>query len=253
MPVYWSQTFDNVNDDSFVELGTHKAKKRVVRKATLPKSLRLPNGQVVTDPADIAAALESNRLEAAEKAKPHKLPFDLTRLPVLKPSKGNVQSTISDNAAIRGDVIDVALTLGIARSVNYSTEVSNSLRSSLVSNGFQVLNLDDSGVNYLTGGILKLRVQINSNGYGNIQDAANVVRGIATNLGLGATDARAEFINKQRDDPNYQPERSINANDNKPSGSSDFLKSIEEFFKGLTSSPVTLAAIILGVVILTKE
>lgn len=256
----WSQTFDfGRNDDSFVELGATG----YVSAQTLINAVRATgNNQyaIADNSAEMDAAKRNPKTFAITDAGDGAVFYVSLRSVPAVPDITSLTgwtapaTTIPSYAALQGDVIDVAVTMGVSGTTFYSTELSNVFRSRLISNGFQVLTLDDSGVNYTFGGVLKLRLQITSNGYGNIQDAAGTIRGIAEAVGYRCLGASAEFVNKLRDNPSYKPTPSINPNGNPPPPvSTDFMKSLEAFFKSLTSSPVTLAAIILGVVILKRD
>lgn|GEM_PF-6306753 len=97
-------------------------------------------------------------------------------------------AVIQQAAATRGAVVDVVLQVGQAnRVVGYSSTLTQQYRDKLNTSGFSVVALDDTNLRILTGGTIKVRVQITGDGYANARDAASVVAGAASALGYNVT------------------------------------------------------------------
>lgn len=87
--------------------------------------------------------------------------------------------------ALRNSIVDCVLYVGQAwRTLSYSRNLVQELTDQLNSSGFRVLALDDSNLALLSGGSLKARVQILTDGYASERDAASVVAGAASALGF---------------------------------------------------------------------
>lgn len=147
--------------------------------------------------------------------------------------------------ALRGSTVDVVLQINFAnRVVGYSSTLTRALVDRLNSSGFHVINVDDSNLNTITGGTIRTRVQVLTDGYSSASDAASVVAGAASALGynvvgfngtlvLSATQGAVSGTQSgQLFDPSTVPAT-------KPPGSSTF----SDFIDSLTKSPTTLAVV----------
>lgn len=157
--------------------------------------------------------------------------------------------------ALRGSVVDVYISIGQAwRVLSYTSTLTRQLVDRLNTSGFQVLNADDHNVALLTGGSMRLRVKVLTDGYANASDAASVVAGAAAALGYNVTGSTGVLVSAapsgsgapvptsgQVFDPSTAP------NSNQGGGVSD---SVSQFFDNLTKSPTTLAVILGAAVIL---
>jgi len=148
----------------------------------------------------------------------------------------------SSGQALRGSIVDVVLEVNFAnRVVGYTATLTRALLQRLNSSGFNVQNLDDSNLNTLTGGTIRARVQILTDGYSSARDAASVIAGAASALGynvVGFTGVLAALPSGeatggtgQTFDAGSKPENKLDAS------------SLSGFFDSLTQSPVTLAVV----------
>lgn len=160
--------------------------------------------------------------------------------------------------ALRGSVIDAVVYVGDASRVFfYDSRLLQSLTDRLNSSGFKVINLDGSNLgSFGGGGTIRVRAQINSDGYSSANDAASVIAGAASALGFNATGSTGVVVSTpqsgqtgtgsgqtqsgQAFDPSTVP-------GNKPLGATN---PFEDFIKNLTASPVTLAVILGAAVVL---
>lgn len=144
--------------------------------------------------------------------------------------------------ALRGSIVDVTLEINFAnRVVGYTATLTRALIARLNSSGFSVLNLDDSNLNTVTGGTIRARVQVLSNGYATARDAASVVAGAASALGynvVGFTGTVAAVPSGEATGGTGQVFDASTTPGNKLDTSS-----LSGFFESLTSSPTTLAVI----------
>lgn len=103
-------------------------------------------------------------------------------------------------SAAYGAVVDCVLYIGPAtwRTLSYSRSLTQSLIDRLNSTGFKVLSLDDSNLALLSGGTMKVRVQIVSDGYANASDAASVVQGAAAALGFNVQSFTGALVQSGR-------------------------------------------------------
>lgn len=163
--------------------------------------------------------------------------------------------------ALRGSVVDVVIYVGDAnRVLFYDKALSRSLVDRLNSSGFRVISFDDSNIGGWSGsggGTIRARVQIMSDGYNSVKDAASVVAGAASALGFNATGSTGVLVSTpqqtqagtqpgqmqtgQTFDPSMVPSSS-------PAGVGG--NAITDFIDNLTKSPTTLAVIAGAVVIL---
>lgn len=87
--------------------------------------------------------------------------------------------------ALYGSVVDVVMSVGQANRVpSYTRALTQGLADRLNASGFRVVTVDDSNLALLSGGTMKVRAQVTSNGYASERDAASVVAGIASALGF---------------------------------------------------------------------
>jgi hypothetical protein len=183
--------------------------------------------------------------------------YTLTPNGTPQPTGPRPSSNASSYSALRGDVIRFDLQIGYGlRTSGYTKGLTTSLQNKLTTMGFQVLQLDDSDLNFVTGGSIKGNVQINSNGFGNIQDAANVIGGLAAQLGYNVTRSSAEFVNRYQDNPSFKPDSTIappGSDPNKHGSMLDGLtKALEGAFGGSGMTLGLLAALAV-VVLVTKK
>jgi hypothetical protein len=86
--------------------------------------------------------------------------------------------------ALRGSVVDAVLVIGyVWRTTSYTRALTQALADRLNASGFRVQQIDDSNLALLSGGTMKVRAEINSNGYASERDAASVIAGAASALG----------------------------------------------------------------------
>lgn len=161
-------------------------------------------------------------------------------------------SSGASGQALRGSVVDVVLNVGQAwRVLSYTRTLTQALKDRLNNAGFQVQNIDDSNLALLTGGTIRIRVAILTDGYASAQDVASVVGGAASALGYNVTSSSGVLVSSG---PNagtgtgssgqvYAPP----ATSNTPGSIGD---TVSSFVDSLTKSPVTLAVIAGAVVIL---
>jgi hypothetical protein len=108
------------------------------------------------------------------------------------------QSKADSYAALRNDVIRFEIAVA-STDHYYSASDTARLASKLAANGFQVLGkLDDSELGTIWGGTIRGQARINSDGYANIQDAADLIAGVAQSLGFRKATAHAEFVSRAR-------------------------------------------------------
>jgi hypothetical protein len=156
--------------------------------------------------------------------------------------------------ALRGSIVDAVLQINFAnRVVGYTATLTRALVDRLNSSGFHVINLDDSNLNMVTGGSIRARVQVLSDGFSSAQDAASVVAGAASALGYNVVGFSGSLVlsaaqgnvsgttqSGQTFDPFTVPDTTA------PSAAG----SISDFIGSLTKSPVTLAVVLGAAVIL---
>src|SRR5688500_6669422 len=90
--------------------------------------------------------------------------------------------------ALRGSGVDVVVWVSNAwRVLSYSDTLTQEFVDRLNNSGFRVLNVDDSNLAVFSGGSLRVRVQVLTDGYASEEDAASVVSGAASAAGYNAT------------------------------------------------------------------
>ncbi len=150
-------------------------------------------------------------------------------------------------AVLRGATVDVSLEINFAnRVVAYTSNLTRSLISRLNSSGFHVVNLDDSALNSVTGGTIRARVQILTDGYASARDAASVVAGAASALGynvvgfagtLVSSGAAATLPGSTQSGQQFDPSTVPSVSGAETGGG------LQDFISSLTKSPTTLAVI----------
>ncbi len=160
---------------------------------------------------------------------------------------------VSDQA-LRGSVVDAVLSIGLVNRVfSYSQALTNELAARLNVSGFRILNIDDSNLSSFTGGTIRVRAQVLTDGYANASDAASVIGGAAAAIGYNVTNSGGVLVSSApaisgalvpTTGASYDPST---VPDNKPSGDKN---PFGDFFKNLTASPVTLAVILGAAVVL---
>jgi len=146
-----------------------------------------------------------------------------------------------------GDVIRVSVFLDAV----FSVPPIGAFRSALASNShLRLISLDQSQLGTLvTGyaGALIVTVQA-LNDFSKLDDVTRLVAGIAQGAGLAVliNSTRGEFVSQVEDTGGTVTPTIPGPSTNQPGSAPDF----SGFFKGLTSSPVTLAVIVGGAVLL---
>lgn len=163
----------------------------------------------------------------------------------------------ASDQALRGAVVDAVIHIGDANRVFfYDARLLQALTDRLNASGFRVLNLDGANLgSFGGGGTIRVRAQINSDGYASASDAASVIAGAAAALGFNVTGSTGVLVSTpqgqagtqagqmqtgQTFDPSTVPT-------NKPPNAKN---PFEDFLGSLTSSPVTLAIILGAAVVL---
>jgi hypothetical protein len=146
-----------------------------------------------------------------------------------------------------GDVIRIVLLLD----TSFSGLQLDAFRNYLANlSALRIVNLDASGLGtVLTGysGNLIIEVQARSD-FSKLDDVTRLVAGTAQSAGLNVllSSSRGEFVSKVEDTGGNVPSNIPAPNQT----SSGLGNSLSTFASGLTSSPVTLAVIVVGVVVL---
>lgn len=147
-----------------------------------------------------------------------------------------------------GDLIRVRLSYGAALYFGDSS-IFPKLRTQ-VGNTFNLVRMDTAQTNWFGGGTVLIDLQPRID-FARLNDVVATVAGMAQNAGLSVDvpNTHGEFVAKV-EETNGQVPLSIPAPGNS-GGQSGF--SFGGFLGGLTSSPVTLAVILVAVVILAKR
>lgn len=152
-----------------------------------------------------------------------------------------------------GDVIRVLLNLDTAFAGLNVTPFRTALANS---RGLRLVSLDQSQLgSVITGYAGPLIVTVQTlNDFARLDDVTRLVAGLAQQSGLHVllNSSRGEFITQVEDTGGKVAPTITDQSGNKPS-ENDLGSSFKYFFDSLTSSPVTLAVIIGGVVILTMK
>jgi peptidoglycan hydrolase-like protein with peptidoglycan-binding domain len=128
-----------------------------------------------------AAARAAAAAAAAASAAAVQAALDRSRSGLLPPNS-------SSGAALRGSVVDAVITVGQAwRVLSYTSNLKQQLIDKLNVSGFQVISVNDSNISYVTGGTLRVRAMVMTDGYSSANDAASVIRGWASDVGYNAT------------------------------------------------------------------
>jgi peptidoglycan hydrolase-like protein with peptidoglycan-binding domain len=199
-----------------------------------PKSanllINLTTGPVTDDSVDLRALLTGS-----------------SSAPTRSTPASPARSTPTSGAVLRGAVVDVVLNVGApGTALQYTTTMLQALRDRLNVSGFSVQAADDSNLRVLglLGGTIKLRVQINSDGYANARDAASVVAGAASALGYRVSSFAGAFVSAASSggDKSGGSTSGLTVNDKPPSNPS----LINAVATALNISPQT--AMLIGVV-----
>lgn len=160
----------------------------------------------------------------------------------------------ASDQALRGSVIDAVLTIGMAnRVLSYTRTLTGELTARLNVSGFHVLNIDDSNLALLSGGTIRVRAQVLTDGYASANDAASVIGGAAAVLGYNVTESRGVLVSSAPANTGAPIPTSGASYDpstvpvNTPRGNSN---PFSDFLSNLTASPVTLAVIAGAAVVL---
>ncbi len=155
--------------------------------------------------------------------------------------------------ALRGAVIDAVIYIGDASRVFfYDSRLLQSLTDRLNSSGFRVINLDGSNLgSFGGGGTIRVRAQINSDGYASANDAASVIAGAASALGFNATGSTGVLVSTpDASNTGTAPGTVQSGQTYQAPGATGAVNPIEGFISNLTASPVTLAVILGAAVVL---
>ena len=163
-------------------------------------------------------------------------------------------SSGSSTQALRGAVIDAVVYVGDANRVFfYDARLLQSLKDRLNASGFQVISLDGSNLgSFGGGGTVRVRAQINSDGYATANDAASVIAGAAAALGFNATGSTGILVSTPQQASTGTASGQVQSGQtySPDTSATGAVNPIESFINNLTASPVTLAVILGAAVVL---
>lgn len=160
---------------------------------------------------------------------------------------------VGSEQALRGSVVDVVVNVGDANRVFfYDSRLAQTWVDRLNSSGFRVINFDASNLGSLGGGgTLRARVQILSDGYASANDAASVVAGAASFVGYNATGSSGVLVSTPaQTQAGTQPGQTQTGQVYETPGASGAPNPISTLFTNLTQSPISMAAVLGGAIIL---
>lgn len=149
-----------------------------------------------------------------------------------------------------GDVIRVGVYIDAAV-FGYSSEFSTFRNSLSFGTNLRFVAMDSSGLSFINNdGVLVVDVQTLGD-FAHLNDVVGLVAGRAQQAGLKVliSGTRGEFVS-QVEQTGGVPVATLPAPGTIPSSGSNPIAPLGDFFGGLLSSPTTLAAIVLGVVVL---